>query len=174
MISPVAYHELDWVIQSVYEKGEDPFVLVLDRIKDVRNFGAIARTAECFGVHAIVIPSKEAALITSDAIKTSAGALYKIPVCKVSSLNAAVDFLKGCGLKIFSCTEKSDILINKVKTTGPKALIMGSEEDGIDNKLLVKCDYLVKIPLSGSIQSLNVSVACAIMIYEVQRQQNIV
>ena len=125
MISPVAYHQIDWLVQQVYEKGEDPFILILDRVKDVRNFGAIARTAECFGVHAIVIPSKDSALITNDALKTSAGALFKIPVCKVSSLNAAVDFLKGCGLKIFSCTEKSDILINKVKTTGPKALIMG-------------------------------------------------
>ena len=108
MISPVAYHELDWLVQQIYEKGEDPFILILDRVKDVRNFGAIARTAECLGVHAIVIPNKDAALITNDAVKTSAGALFKIPVCKVTSLIAAVDFLKGCGLKIFSCTEKSD------------------------------------------------------------------
>jgi 23S rRNA (guanosine2251-2'-O)-methyltransferase len=133
MISPVAYHQIDWLVQQVYEKGEDPFILILDRVKDVRNFGAIARTAECFGVHAIVIPSKDSALITNDAVKTSAGALFKIPVCKVTSLNAAVDFLKGCGLKIFSCTEKSDTLINKVETTGPKALIMGSEQDGVDH-----------------------------------------
>ena len=132
MISPVDYHQIDWLVQQVYEKGEDPFILILDRVKDVRNFGAIARTAECFGVHAIVIPSKDSALITNDAVKTSAGALFKIPVCKVTSLNAAVDFLKGCGLKIFSCTEKSDTLINKVETTGPKALIMGSEQDGVD------------------------------------------
>lgn len=166
MISPVAYHEIDWLVQQVYEKGEDPFILILDRVKDVRNFGAIARTAECFGVHAIVIPSKDSALVTNDAVKTSAGALFKIPVCKVTSLNAAVDFLKGCGLKIFSCTEKSETLINKVESTGPKALIMGSEEDGVDSQLIKASDVNFKIPMSGSIASLNVSVACGIAIHK--------
>ena len=165
MISPVAYHQIDWLVQQVYEKGEDPFILILDRVKDVRNFGAIARTAECFGVHAIVIPSKDSALITNDAVKTSAGALFKIPVCKVTSLNAAVDFLKGCGLKIFSCTEKSDTMINKVETTGPKALIMGSEQDGVDSQLIKASDVNFKIPMTGSIASLNVSVACGIAIH---------
>ena len=166
MISPVDYHQIDWLVQQVYEKGEDPFILILDRVKDVRNFGAIARTAECFGVHAIVIPSKDSALITNDAVKTSAGALFKIPVCKVTSLNAAVDFLKGCGLKIFSCTEKSDTLINKVETTGPKALIMGSEQDGVDSQLIKASDVNFKIPMTGSIASLNVSVACGIAIHK--------
>ena len=166
MISPVAYHEIDWMVQQVYEKGEDPFILILDRVKDVRNFGAIARTAECFGVHAIVIPSKDSALITNDAVKTSAGALFKIPVCKVTSLNAAVDFLKGCGLKIFSCTEKSETLINKVETNGPKALIMGSEEDGVASQLIKSSDVNFQIPMSGSIASLNVSVACGIAIHK--------
>ena len=166
MISPVAYHQIDWLVQQVYEKGEDPFILILDRVKDVRNFGAIARTAECFGVHAIVIPSKDSALITNDAVKTSAGALFKIPVCKVTSLNAAVDFLKGCGLKIFTCTEKSDTLINKVETTGPKALMMGSEQDGVDSQLIKASDVNIKIPMTGSIASLNVSVACGIAIHK--------
>ena len=166
MISPVAYHEIDWMVQQVYEKGEDPFILILDRVKDVRNFGAIARTAECFGVHAIVIPSKDSALITNDAVKTSAGALFKIPVCKVTSLNTAVDFLKGCGLKIFSCTEKSETLINRVETTGPKALIMGSEEDGVAPQLIKASDVNFQIPMSGSIASLNVSVACGIAIHK--------
>ena len=166
MISPVAYHEIDWLVQQVYEKGEDPFILILDRVKDVRNFGAIARTAECFGVHAIVIPNKDSALITNDAVKTSAGALFKIPVCKVTSLNAAVDFLKGCGLKIFSCTEKSETLINKVESSGPKALIMGSEEDGVDSQLIKASDVNFKIPMTGSIASLNVSVACGIAIHK--------
>ena len=166
MISPVAYHQIDWLGQQVYEKGEDPFILILDRVKDVRNFGAIARTAECFGVHAIVIPSKDSALITNDAVKTSAGALFKIPVCKVTSLNAAVDFLKGCGLKIFSCTEKSDTLINKVESSGPKALIMGSEQDGVDSQLIKASDVNFKIPMTGSIASLNVSVACGIAIHK--------
>ena len=166
MISPVAYHEIDWMVQQVYEKGEDPFILILDRVKDVRNFGAIARTAECFGVHAIVIPSKDSALITNDAVKTSAGALFKIPVCKVTNLNSAVDFLKGCGLKIFSCTEKSDTLINMVESAGPKALIMGSEEDGVDSQLIKASDVNFKIPMFGTIASLNVSVACGIAIHK--------
>ena len=169
MISPVAYHQIDWLVQQVYEKGEDPFILILDRVKDVRNFGAIARTAECFGVHGIVIPSKDSALITNDAVKTSAGALFKIPVCKVTSLNAVVDFLKGCGLKVFSCTEKSETLINKVESTGPKALIMGSEEDGVDSQLIKASDVNFKIPMSGSIASLNVSVACGIAIHKLIR-----
>ena len=168
MTSPVAYHDLDWLIQSVYERAEDPFVLVLDRVKDVRNFGAIARTAECFGVHAIVIPNKDAALITSDAIKTSAGALYKIPVCKVNHLSLAIDFLKGSGLKTYACTEKSDKAIDTVKSKGPLALIMGSEEDGINEKILNKCDVKFKIPMKGEIKSLNVSVACAVAIYGLQ------
>ena len=165
MVSPVAYHEIDWMVQQIYEKGEDPFVLILDRVKDVRNFGAIARTAECLGVHAIVIPNKDAALITNDSVKTSAGALFKIPVCKVSSLTTAVDFLKGSGLKVFACTEKSETLINEVKSSGPKALIMGSEEDGVDHKLLKMTDVNFKIPMTGSIASLNVSVACGIAIH---------
>tara|TARA_B100001287_G_scaffold246156_1_gene223947 strand:+ start:3376 stop:4116 length:741 start_codon:yes stop_codon:yes gene_type:complete len=168
MTSPVGYHDLDWVIQTVYERAEDPFVLVLDRVKDVRNFGAIARTAECFGVHAIVIPNKDAALITSDAIKTSAGALYKIPVCKVNHLNLAVDFLKGSGLKLYACTEKSDLSISDVKSRGPLALVVGSEEDGINEKILNNSDVKFKIPMRGEIESLNVSVACAVAIYGLQ------
>ena len=166
MISPVPYHQLEWLVQDIYERGEDPFILILDRVKDVRNFGAISRTAECFGVHAIVLPNKDSALITNDAIKTSAGALFKIPVCKVTSLNAAVDFLKGCGLKIFSCTEKSETLINKVETSGPKALIMGSEEDGVDSQLIKASDVSFKIPMIGTIASLNVSVASGIAIHQ--------
>ena len=122
------------------------------------------------GVHAIVIPNKDAALITNDAVKTSAGALFKIPVCKVSSLTATLDFLKGSGLKVFACTEKSDVPINKIKSTGPIALIMGSEEDGVDQKLLNLSDFNFKIIMSGSIASLNVSVACGIAIHHLTIQ----
>jgi len=171
IVSPVAYHQLDWMIQTIYEQGQDPRVLLLDRIKDVRNFGAIARTAECMGIHTIVVPNKDAALITSDAIKTSAGALYKIPVCKVDNLFAAIDFLKGCGLKIYACTEKAKNTIKSIKFKGPGALLMGSEEDGIDPKLLQKSDLQFKIPMKGTIQSLNVSVATAIALHEMQNQE---
>jgi 23S rRNA (guanosine2251-2'-O)-methyltransferase len=166
MISPVAYHDIDWMVQQIYEKGEDPFILILDRVKDVRNFGAIARTAECFGVHAIVIPNKDSALITNDAVKTSAGALFKIPVCKVTTLNAAVDFLKGSGLTIFASSEKATTNLSDIENKGPKALIMGSEEDGVDEKLLKMTDVNFKIPMTGTIASLNVSVACGIAIHQ--------
>jgi 23S rRNA (guanosine2251-2'-O)-methyltransferase len=169
MISPVAYHDIDWMVQQIYEKGEDPFILILDRVKDVRNFGAIARTAECFGVHAIVIPNKDSALITNDAVKTSAGALFKIPVCKVTTLNAAVDFLKGSGLTIFASSEKATINLSDIENKGPKALIMGSEEDGVDEKLLKMTDVNFKIPMTGTIASLNVSVACGIAIHKLTR-----
>ena len=173
-ISPIVYQNIEWIVPSIYEKGTDPLVLVLDRVKDVRNFGAIARTAECLGVHAIVVPDKDAALINADAIKTSAGALHKIPVCKVSQLKKTISYLSEAGLTIVGCTEKAEKTISNQSLVGPMAIIMGSEQDGIDNRLLVKCDHLVKIPLIGSIQSLNVSVASAIIIYEIQRQQNIV
>ena len=164
--SPVPYHDLDLVIQSIYERAQDPFILVLDRIKDVRNFGAIARTAECLGVHAIVIPNKDSALITSDAIKTSAGALFKLPVCKVNNLQSSVVYIKSCGLKIFACTEKSKTTIDKIKYSGPSALIMGSEQDGINKNILDISDFKFKIPMQGEIASLNVSVACGIAIFE--------
>ena len=164
--SPVPYHDLDLVIQSIYERAQDPFILVLDRIKDVRNFGAIARTAECLGVHAIVIPNKDSALITSDAIKTSAGALFRLPVCKVNNLQSSVVYIKSCGLKIFACTEKSKTTIDKIKYSGPSALIMGSEQDGINKNILDISDFKFKIPMQGQIASLNVSVACGIAIFE--------
>ena len=164
--SPVPYHDLDLVIQSIYERAQDPFILVLDRIKDVRNFGAIARTAECLGVHAIVIPNKDSALITSDAIKTSAGALFKLPVCKVNNLQSSVVYIKSCGLKIFACTEKSKTTIDKIKYSGPSALIMGGEQDGINKNILDISDFKFKIPMQGEIASLNVSVACGIAIFE--------
>ena len=172
MISPLPYHELDHIIQQIYEYGKDPFVLMLDRVKDVRNFGAICRTAECFGVNAIVIPSKESALITNDAIKTSAGALYKIPVCKVHNLQWASEFLQGSGLHIFSISEKGEKSIYEYKFSGPKALIMGSEEDGISKNLIQLSNQVFKVPMKGTIDSLNVSVATAIALYEMGRTIN--
>ncbi len=172
MISPLPYYEIDHVIQQIYEDGKDPFVLLLDRVKDVRNFGAICRTAECFGVNAIVIPSKESALITSDAIKTSAGALYKIPVCKVHNLQLALEFLQGSGLHVFSISEKSNKSIYEYDFKGPKALIMGSEEDGISKNLLQLSNEVYRVPMKGTIDSLNVSVAAAIALYEMGRTIN--
>src|SRR5690554_892802 len=144
-ISPVSYYDIHDVVTQIFEDGDIPNILILDRITDVRNFGAIARTAECSGVHAIIIPNKNSATITSDAIKTSAGALFSIPVCKVPNLAETASYLKSSGLKIISCTEKTDNFIFDATFTGPTAIIMGSEEDGISPELLKISHQKVKI-----------------------------
>jgi 23S rRNA (guanosine2251-2'-O)-methyltransferase len=170
-ISSVTYQSIEDIIPFVFEKGETPLILILDRITDVRNFGAIARTAECAGVHAIVIPAKGAAQINSDAVKTSAGALNSIPVCREKNLRNTIDFLKGSGLQIIAATEKTSDLVYAVDYTSPSAVIMGSEEDGISSDLLKLADKKIKIPLFGTIESLNVSVACGVVLFEAIRQR---
>jgi len=169
-ISPLEYQSLDDVLNGVLAAGDQPNLLILDRITDVRNFGAIARTAECFGVHAIIVPSKGAALITSDAIKTSAGALHKIPVCKVNRLEDTVEGLKSQGIRIIACTEKTDKFTFDATMTEATAIIMGSEEDGISQSLLDLAHQRAKIPLLGTIGSFNVGVACGVILYEKMRQ----
>jgi 23S rRNA (guanosine2251-2'-O)-methyltransferase len=170
-ISSLTYYAIEDIIQSVFDKGKTPLILLLDRITDVRNFGAIARTAECAGVDAIVIPSHGAAQVTGDAIKTSAGALNIIPVCRVKNLKQTVSYLKNSGLKIFAATEKGNKLTFEADYSSPSAIIMGSEETGIANDLLTLADDKIKIPLMGSIASLNVSVACGMILHEVMRQR---
>lgn len=168
--SPVEYGNLEFILEELQSKGEIINLLILDRITDVRNFGAIARTAECMGVHAIVIPSKESALITSDAIKTSAGALNKIPVCKVDDLKKSVSFIKSLGIKIIACTEKTDDLVFDLTLSGSTALILGSEENGISKDILDLTHQKAKIPLFGTIGSYNVGIASSIFLYEKMRQ----
>lgn len=168
--SPVEYHNIETILAEIYENGDEPNILVLDRITDVRNFGAIARTAECCGVHAIVVPDKETALVTSDAIKTSAGALHRIPVCITKDLQGTVHYLKESGLRIIACTEKTDNLVFDVTLNEPTAIIMGSEENGVSQELLRLAHQRAKIPLLGDISSLNVGVACGIILYEKVRQ----
>jgi 23S rRNA (guanosine2251-2'-O)-methyltransferase len=148
-----------------------PLILILDRITDVRNFGAIARTVECSGAQAIVVPLKGAAEINSDAMKTSSGALNFIPVCREASLNETVRYLQESGIQVVACTEKTDQTIYEIDFTIPTALVMGSEEDGISLDIIRKADQLAKIPLSGQIGSLNVSVATGIALYEAIRQR---
>lgn len=169
-IAPVEYHSIENVLQEIYDVGDVPNILILDRITDVRNFGAIARTAECSGVHGILIPDRESALITSDAIKTSAGALTKIPVCKTRDINQSTQYLKDAGLRIVACTEKTDKFVFDADLTGPTAVIMGSEEDGISKELLTIAHQRVKIPLLGTINSYNVGVSAGIVLYEKMRQ----
>jgi 23S rRNA (guanosine2251-2'-O)-methyltransferase len=173
ILSSVTYSSLDNIIHKTYSEGRDPFVLILDRVTDVRNFGAIARTAECAGVDAIVIGEKGSAPITSDAMKTSAGALNHMPVCREKDLKATMKFLRENGVQIIACTEKAKQSIYELEITGPVALIMGSEEDGISDTLLKDADELASIPMKGKIGSLNVSVASGIAIYEVIRQRSV-
>jgi 23S rRNA (guanosine2251-2'-O)-methyltransferase len=171
-ISPVAYASLENVLPGIFERGETPLILMLDRITDVRNFGAIARTAECAGVHCIVIPYRGAAQVTADAIKTSAGALSRMIICRENNLRHTTDYLRQSGLRIVAATEKATTPYFKQNYQGPVAIIMGSEEDGISNDLLRTADELVKIPILGKISSLNVSVAAGIMLYETVRQRS--
>jgi len=170
-ISPIIYQKVEDIIPQIFEKGEVPLILVLDGITDVRNMGAIARTAECAGVHAIVIQAKGSAQINPDAIKTSAGALYKIPVCRHDNFMQTVRFLQESGLQLVCCTEKTKENIYTPDYTSPTAIIMGSEEDGIRNEIIRIADHLAKIPMFGEIESLNVSVSSGVIIYEAIRQR---
>jgi 23S rRNA (guanosine2251-2'-O)-methyltransferase len=172
VISPIVYQKIENIIPEVFEKGETPLILVLDSITDVRNMGAIARTAECAGVHAIVIPAKGSAQINPDAIKTSAGALYKIPVCRHDNFMQTVRFLQESGLQLVCCTEKTQDNIYKPDYTAPTAIVMGSEEDGIRNEIIRISDHLAKIPMFGEIESLNVSVSTGVILYEAIRQRS--
>jgi 23S rRNA (guanosine2251-2'-O)-methyltransferase len=173
LLSSIEYASLDNIIHATYSEGREPFFLMLDRITDVRNFGAIARTAECAGVSAIIIAEKGNAPITSDAMKTSAGALHHLPVCREKDLKKTVTLLRENGIMVVACTEKATRHIYEVEFNRPVALIMGSEEDGISDDLIRQADELVKIPMKGQIGSLNVSVAAGVAIYEVVRQKSL-
>src|ERR1700744_3115069 len=173
-ISPIIYQKVEDIIPQIFEKGEVPLILVLDGITDVRNMGAIARTAECAGVHAIVIPAKGSAQINADGIKTSAGALYTIPVCRHDNFMQTMKFLQESGLQLVCCTEKTKEYIYTPDYTGPTAIVMGSEEDGIRNEIIRIADHLAKIPMFGEIESLNVSVSTGIIIYEALRQRTVI
>ncbi len=170
-LSPITYSELDNVIPELFEQGKTPFILVLDGLTDVRNFGAIARTCECAGVDAIVIPEKNSVSVNGDAIKTSAGALLHIPVVRAKNLNKAIKQLKESGYTVVGATEKATENYTKFDYTVPTAIVMGAEDTGISIENIRECDYLAAIPLLGKINSLNVSVAAGVLIYEVVRQR---
>lgn len=173
-VSPVSFQNIEQVIPLIYEKGESPIILILDRVTDVRNLGAISRTVECAGAHAILIPAKGSAQINAEAIKSSAGALNLIPVCRSFNLKESIDFLKESGLQIISATEKTDKNYTEIDYQQPTAIIMGSEDRGVSEEYLKRSDHQVLIPLLGKIESLNVSVASAILLYEVVRQRHAV
>ncbi len=171
-LSAITYEQIEDIIPFLYENGKDPFIVLLDGITDVRNFGAIARTCEVAGVDAIVIPAKGSVTVNADAVKTSAGALLKIPVCKEQSLTDAIQFLKNSGVTVVAATERGAVNYTEANYGGPVAIVMGAEDTGVSNENLRIVDNLVKIPQYGTIGSLNVSVAAGVLIYEVIRQRN--
>ncbi len=170
-MSAVTYQKLEDIVPFLYENGKVPFIILLDGVTDVRNFGAIARTCECAGVDAIVIPSRNSVSVNADAVKTSAGALHTLPVCKEASINESIKFLKNCGFKVVVATEKSQKDYTTVDYTVPTAIVMGGEDMGVAMDNLRICDEMVSIPILGNIASLNVSAAAAVLMYEVVRQR---
>ena len=170
-ISPIEFASIDNIIDESFGKGKDPFVLVLDSITDVRNFGAIIRTAECAGVDAVVVPSRGAAQISSDAMKTSAGALNHVAICRTNNLEALLKSMKDMGINVVACTEKTSDPVWEAELNQPLAIIMGSEENGISPELLKISSQRAKIPIQGNVESLNVSTAAGIIIYEALRQR---
>lgn len=170
-ISPIEFHDLEQLVINVMESGKTPLFLLLDQLSDVRNFGAIIRTAECTGVSGIVIQKKGGAPVNGDTIKTSAGAVFKIPICKVDHIKDAVYYMQSSGIKVIAATEKTENTLFDVSFKEPCAIIMGSEDRGINPSILKVVDAKAKLPLLGEIESLNVSVACGAFLYEAVRQR---
>lgn len=171
LVSPVTYHRLDNLLPSLYEEGRNPFIIALDGLTDTRNFGAIGRTADCSGVDGIVIPERNSVSVTPDAVKTSAGGLFYVPVCRERDIVTAVRLLRDSGVKVVGATEKGAVNYTDIDYTGPVAVVMGSEDTGISDDVLRLCDELAAIPMLGNIGSLNVSVAAGVLMYEVVRQR---
>lgn len=172
-ISEIEYTPLEELVARVYEEGRAPFIVLLDGLTDVRNFGAIARTAECAGVDALVIPERGSVSVTADAVKTSAGALHRIPVCRVSSIAAAVGLLQSSGVRVVAASEKAEECYTETALQLPLGLVMGAEDHGVSTDVLRMADSITRIPQVGVIGSLNVSVAAGILIYEAVRQEQL-
>ena len=171
LMSAVTYYQVENIVPQLFDNGENPFIVVLDGVTDVRNFGAVARTCECAGVSAIVIPDRESVSANADAVKTSAGALNYLPVCREHNLVNAVKLLRDSGFKIVGTSDKSQVPYTRGVYTGPVAIVLGAEDKGVSPEIMKLCDTQVMIPEFGHINSLNVSVAGGIMIYEVVRQR---
>ena len=170
-LSSITYQKAEEIVPFLFEEGKNPLLIILDGITDVRNFGAIARTCECAGVDAIIIPAKNSVSVNADAIKTSAGALHTLPVCREANLTQTIKFLKESGFKIVAATEKGDYDYTKANYKDPVCIIMGAEDTGVPYEHLALCDEWIKIPMSGKIESLNVSVAAGVLIYEAVKQR---
>lgn len=170
-ISPISFCRVEETVLKLFEEGKEPFLLILDRITDVRNFGALLRTAVSAGVHAVIIPSKGSAQLNAGTIKSSAGAIYQIPICRAHNLKNVIEYLKASGIKVAAATEKTETLLFQQDLKGPIAVIMGSEGEGVSKEYLKKADIRLKIPMLGKIDSLNVSVAGGVIMYEILRQR---
>lgn len=169
--SLIEYQKIEHILPKAYEDSESPLFVLLDKVTDVRNFGAIARSAEVFGAHAVIISKKGGAIINEDAIKSSAGALLNIPICREQSLKHTVDYLKDSGVAVICADLSGDKMIQEVDFTGPVCIVMGAEGRGINPDLLMSVENRFKIPQSGKTDSLNVSVATGIILYEIKRQR---
>ncbi|MFN8326182.1 23S rRNA (guanosine(2251)-2'-O)-methyltransferase RlmB [Flavobacterium sp.] len=170
-ISPISFYQIEELIEMVLNKNEKPLFLILDQLSDARNFGAIIRTAECTGVDGIIIQKQGSAPVNGDTIKTSAGAVFNIPICKVDHIKDAIFHLQASGIKTVAATEKTDYNIYDINFNTPVAIIMGSEDRGINPSVLKIVDEKAKLPMFGNIGSLNVSVACGAFLYETIRQR---
>lgn len=171
LIAPISFYDLDSLITSTIEKGEIPLFILLDQLSDVRNFGAIIRTAECTGAHGVIIPKTGNAPINGETVKTSAGAAFNVPICKVDHIKDAIFMLQAADIQIVCATEKTEETVYDADFTKPTAIVMGSEDRGINPSILKIADVKVKLPLLGKIGSLNVSVACGAFLYEAVRQR---
>ncbi len=171
-IAPVAFHDIEELTLQVIESGKTPLFLILDQLSDVRNFGAIIRTAECTGVNGIIIQKKGGAPVSADTVKTSMGAIFNIPICKVDHIKDAIFYLQASGIQTVAATEKATNTVYDVDLTQPIAIVMGSEGKGISNSVLKLVDHSAKLPMYGEIASLNVSVACGVFLYEAIRQRS--
>lgn len=173
-ISPITFYSFADLLETVAENGKTPFFVLLDHVTDVRNFGAIVRTAECAGVDAVIVPDRGSAQIGADAIKSSSGALLRLPVCRESNLKTVLNLARQSGLQICAATEKGATMYTEVDFTLPTLLVMGAEETGITPELLKLSDVRAKLPITGEVQSLNVSVAAGVFAYEMLRQRSLV
>lgn len=170
-ISPVKFYDIETLVESVLENNKTPLFLILDQLSDARNFGAVIRTAECTGVHGIIVQKQGSAPVNGDTVKTSAGAVFNVPICKVEHIKDAIFYLQGSGVKTIAATEKTDNTIYDVSFNEPVAIVMGSEDRGINPSVLKIVDEKAKLPMFGTISSLNVSVACGAFLYEAVRQR---
>ncbi len=170
-IAPIKFHTLEAMVEMVLESGKTPLFLILDQLSDARNFGAIIRTAECTGVNGIIVQKQGSAPVNGDTVKTSAGAVFNVPICKVEHIKDAIFHLQGSGIKTVAATEKTDDTLYDIDLSTPVAIIMGSEDRGINPSVLKIVDEKAKLPMFGTISSLNVSVACGAFLYETVRQR---